>query len=154
MMDVASVQMAFSDGSDETSDEHNRYSFASDDHSSRPGSAGSVSRPGSAGSSSQGNIQDFGEENSGDHEEEEEENELDEETENKLMAMLLKGMVLQPKACQVCSTPLLQSMDMTLGFINTPKDPVGGVPYCVSCVAHVATSKEEHDKALYFMHDN
>lgn len=139
------MQMAASDGSDDMSDERNRYSFASDDPSYRSGSAAS-SRPNSAGSHFSRNSAthlheiDQGEEEG---EEEEEENEMDEEIENRLMGMLLKGMVLQQTTCKVCSTPLLQSMDMSRGFINTPKDPVGGVPYCVSCVAHVATSKDE-----------
>ena len=141
-MDVASVQMAASDGSDDMSEDRNRYSFASDDPSYRSGSAASESRSGSAGSNHFGDVTQNQDEEEDD---EEEDNELDEEIENRLMGMLLKGMVLQTNTCQACSTPLLQSMDMNRGFVNTPKDPVGGVPYCVSCVAHVATSRDEYD---------
>jgi hypothetical protein len=69
------------------------------------------------------------------------------ESESKLMEYLLKGLVLQSTTCGACDTPLIKSLvpdenPVTLTS-SSPIIPIGKVPYCVSCVAHVVTNQEE-----------
>lgn len=71
----------------------------------------------------------------------------EEESESRLMEYLLKGYVLQSDACTKCHMPLIKSISAdvtTPSFVDTNKiEPVGNVCFCVTCSAHVVTTKEE-----------
>ena len=76
---------------------------------------------------------------------------------NKLMDMLVKGLVLQTTCCPTCETPLVKMMMYLKGQrpdirgvrsaesidLDKPDEPIFGVPFCVSCTAHVVTEKAE-----------
>jgi len=72
------------------------------------------------------------------------------EVETLLTEKLIQGFVLQPTCCPTCNTPLVKAMtNMPIPVEEDDGDgagktvPINGVPFCVSCCAHVMTTKEE-----------
>lgn len=69
------------------------------------------------------------------------------ESEAKLMEFLLKGLVLQSSTCNVCDTPLIKSVNVdenpTYFTPSSKIEPIGNVPFCVSCNAHYVTNQSE-----------
>jgi len=69
------------------------------------------------------------------------------EVETLLTEKLMQGFVLQPNCCPTCNTPLVKAMiNMPIaanGDDANDTTPINGVPFCVSCKAHVMKTKEE-----------
>ena len=69
------------------------------------------------------------------------------DSEAKLMEFLLKGLVLQSSTCNVCDTPLIKAVTVqenpTHLTHKSKVEPIGNVPFCVSCNAHYVTNQSE-----------